>query len=57
VLLYAAYPTFTVNNIGVANAGNYTVVITSPYGSVTSVVATLTVQLRPSSPASPPARS
>jgi sugar lactone lactonase YvrE len=43
VLLYAGYPTFTLNNIGVVNAGNYTVIITSPYGSVTSTVAPLTV--------------
>ena len=47
VLLYAGYPTFTLNNIGVTNAGNYTVVITSPYGSVTSAVASLTVIVPP----------
>jgi hypothetical protein len=47
VLLYAGYPTFTLNNIGVTNAGNYTVVITSPYGSVTSAVASLTVIVTP----------
>ena len=41
------YPTFTLNNVGATNAGNYTVVITSPYGSVTSAVAALTVLLPP----------
>jgi sugar lactone lactonase YvrE len=41
VLLYAGYPTFTINNIGATNAGNYSVVVTSPYGSITSSVAVL----------------
>jgi sugar lactone lactonase YvrE len=41
VLLYAAYPTFTISNVGATNAGNYTVVVTSPYGCVTSSVAIL----------------
>ena len=53
VFLYAGYPTFTLNNVDRTNAGNYTVVITSPYGSVTSAVATLTVDRRPSSPVQP----
>jgi hypothetical protein len=39
VILNGAYPT---------NAGNFSVVITSPYGSVTSSIATLTVVLPPS---------
>jgi hypothetical protein len=43
VLLFAGYPTLTLNNVGTNNAGNYTVVITSPYGSVTSAVAALNV--------------
>ena len=47
VLLYAEYPTFTLDNVGVNNAGSYTVVVTSPYGSVTSAVATLTVEAPP----------
>lgn len=34
-------------NLQVANAGNYTVVITNAYGSVTSAVATLTVNANP----------
>ena len=36
-------PTFYFTNISSANAGNYSVVITSPSGSITSSVATLTV--------------
>jgi sugar lactone lactonase YvrE len=47
VLLYAGYPTLTVINVDAVNGGNYTVVITSPYGIVTSAVATLTVQAPP----------
>jgi sugar lactone lactonase YvrE len=43
VFLYAGYPTLILGNIGAINAGNYSVVITSSYGSVTSAVATLTV--------------
>jgi sugar lactone lactonase YvrE len=43
VLLYAGYPTLTLNDAGATNAGNYTVIVTSPYGSVTSAVATLHV--------------
>jgi hypothetical protein len=43
VLLYAGYPTLTLSNVSTNNAGNYTVVITSPYGSVTSAVAALNV--------------
>jgi sugar lactone lactonase YvrE len=44
VLLYAGHPEFTLKNVSALNAGNYSVVIASPYGSVTSAVATLTVQ-------------
>jgi sugar lactone lactonase YvrE len=47
VLLYAGYPMFTLNNVAAINAGDYSVVITTPYGSVTSAVATLTVQAPP----------
>ncbi len=43
----AGYPAFALTNVSVTNAGNYTVVITSPYGSVTSQIATLTVVLPP----------
>jgi sugar lactone lactonase YvrE len=48
VLLYASYPTLSLNDVGAGNAGDYTVVVTSPYGSVTSQVATLIVALPPS---------
>jgi sugar lactone lactonase YvrE len=41
VALFASYPTLTLCNVTSNNAGNYTVIITSPYGSVTSSVATL----------------
>jgi trimeric autotransporter adhesin len=37
----------TLTDLTTNNAGNYTVVITSPYGSVTSAVATLTVDVPP----------
>ena len=40
-------PIFTLNNITTTNAGNYQVFITSPSGSVTSSVATLTVIVPP----------
>ena len=40
-------PALTLANAGLANAGNYQVVITSPYGSVTSSVVTLTVDVGP----------
>jgi sugar lactone lactonase YvrE len=45
VVLFASYPTLTLCNVTTNNAGPYTVVITSPYGSVTSAPpAVLTVQ-------------
>ena len=47
---FAGCPSFSLNNVGITNAGNYTVVITSPHGSVTSAVATLTVTI----PRTPP---
>ena len=40
-------PVLTLNNFTNSTAGNYQVVITSPYGSVTSVVARLTVGTPP----------
>jgi len=46
---FAGYPTFALTNVTASNAGSYTVVITSPYGSVTSAVAALTVTI-PSTP-------
>jgi hypothetical protein len=57
VLLYAVYPTLALLNVGATNAGNYAVVITSPYGSVTSAVATLTVQAPPIITAQPASQS
>jgi hypothetical protein len=42
VVLDAA-PALILNNIASANGGNYQVIITSPYGSVTSAVARVTV--------------
>jgi sugar lactone lactonase YvrE len=41
------HATLALANINANNAGNYTVVITSPYGSITSAVATLTVEAPP----------
>jgi len=49
VFLYAEYPSLTLQNLNVTNAGNYSVVITSPYGSVTSSPVTLAVTI-PSTP-------
>ena len=45
---FAGYPTWLLNNVGTNDAGNYTVIIASPYGSVTSAVAVLTIVLPPS---------
>ena len=39
---------YTLNNAQPTNAGNYTIVVTNSYGSVTSAVATLTVGVPPS---------
>jgi sugar lactone lactonase YvrE len=47
VLLYAGYPAFTLNDVCAADAGLYTVVVTSPYGSVTSAVVALNVGMTP----------
>jgi sugar lactone lactonase YvrE len=44
VLLYAEYPTLTLNNVTTNNMGNYSVIITNPSGSVTSSVVALTTQ-------------
>jgi sugar lactone lactonase YvrE len=43
VLMYAAYPTFTLNSVSADNAGDYTVVVSNPNGCATSQVAALTV--------------
>ena len=50
----ACASTCTVGNAQPANAGSYTVVVTNSSGSVTSAVATLTVNVPPSIPAPPP---
>jgi len=42
---FAGFPTLALTNVSASNAGSYSVVITSPYGSVTSSVATLTVTI------------
>jgi hypothetical protein len=46
----AGLPIFSLPSVSVTNAGNYTVIITSPYGSVTSAVATLTVTIPRTTP-------
>ena len=43
VLFFSGYPMLTLNNVAANNAGDYTVIITGPSGSVTSSVATLTI--------------
>lgn len=48
---YSGLPTLALNKVGVANAGNYSVVITSASGSVTSSVASLALVLPPIAPA------
>jgi sugar lactone lactonase YvrE len=46
-ILSAAPPTLTLYNVTANNAGNYTLIITDAWGSVTSSVATLTVASLP----------
>ena len=41
-------PTFTINNVTAADAGNYSIVVTNSCGSVTSNPASLTLTARPS---------
>jgi sugar lactone lactonase YvrE len=53
VWLYAGQPALTLGPLNLANAGNYSVVITSSYGSVTSQVATLTLPYPPAISAQP----
>jgi sugar lactone lactonase YvrE len=47
VWIYAGNPMLTLSNLSPPMAGNYTVVISNPYGSVTSAVATMTVEAPP----------
>jgi hypothetical protein len=44
---YGGFPTLAVLTSSATTAGSYSVVVKSPYGSVTSAVATLTVQAPP----------
>jgi sugar lactone lactonase YvrE len=48
VVPYGAAPMLALADLSATNAGAYQVVVTSPFGSVTSAVATLTVLLPPS---------
>jgi sugar lactone lactonase YvrE len=41
----AGFPTLVLTNVSTNNAGNYTVLVTGPFGSVTSAVATVNVAL------------
>jgi sugar lactone lactonase YvrE len=47
---FAGSPTIALINVNVTNAGDYSVIITSPSGSVTSSVVALTLQLPPITP-------
>lgn len=40
---FGGFPSFTISNISLKNAGNYSVIVSSPYGSVTSSIATLSI--------------
>jgi trimeric autotransporter adhesin len=57
VYLYASHPTLVFNPVGAVNAGNYSVVVTGPYNSITSSIATLTVQASPTITVQPQSRS
>ena len=46
-VLFGSYPSLTLKNVTTNNAGNYTVVITNPYGSVTSAPPALLTVLVP----------
>jgi sugar lactone lactonase YvrE len=47
VVFFASYPTLALCNLTTNNAGNYTVIITGPYGSIASAPAALAVILPP----------
>jgi len=53
----ATNPVYTINSAGAANAGSYLVTIGNSVGSVTSVVATLTVRFPPTITQQPQSRS
>jgi sugar lactone lactonase YvrE len=40
---FGGLPSLNINNVSTGNSGAYQVIVTSPYGSVTSAVATLTI--------------
>jgi sugar lactone lactonase YvrE len=46
-VLFGGQPTFSLTNVTAANAGNYTVVISNAFGSVTSSVAALELIVQP----------
>jgi len=50
-------PTYAMNTLAATDAGDYDVVVTSPYGSITSQIATLTVLLPPSITSQPSSRT
>jgi sugar lactone lactonase YvrE len=44
---FGGFPTLSLTNVSAASAGNYSVVVSSPYGSVTSSIASLTLAIPP----------
>ena len=44
---FASYPTLALNNVTARDAGNYSVIVTGPYGSFTSSLVTLSVATAP----------
>ena len=50
-------PMLALDNVGASTAGNYDVVVTSPFGSITSSVASLTVHFPPAITQQPQAQS
>ncbi len=50
---FGGSPTLTLKNVNAANSGDYDLIVTSPFGSVTSSIVTLTVMQPPSIIASP----
>ena len=49
----ATNASFALTNVQTTNAGNYVIVVTNPYGSATSAVVTLSLQIPPSLTAQP----
>ena len=44
---FASYPTLALNNVTARDAGNYSVILTGPYGSFTSSLVTLSAATAP----------